>query len=122
MLDLIASGSSSVLIAFKERTPMKEFVNRLFPRLCSVEPALLVAVLVISRALPAAGAAGEFQRLKSFGLPSVDPQRPVAVLQGSDGVLYGTTSAGGTGQAGTVFRLNQDGSGSSSLHDAGDGA
>lgn len=33
------------------------------------------------------------------------------LLVGSDGVLYGTTYTGGTGNAGTVFKINQDGTG-----------
>lgn len=33
------------------------------------------------------------------------------LVEGSDGVLYGTTSGGGSGFGGTVFRLNKDGSG-----------
>jgi uncharacterized repeat protein (TIGR03803 family) len=37
------------------------------------------------------------------------------LLEGSDGVLYGTTVWGGAGQSGTVFRLNKDGSGYSIL-------
>jgi uncharacterized repeat protein (TIGR03803 family) len=33
------------------------------------------------------------------------------LLQGTDGALYGTTAFGGSGVAGTVFKLNTDGSG-----------
>ena len=33
------------------------------------------------------------------------------VIEGSDGALYGTTSTGGTLDAGTVYRVNKDGSG-----------
>lgn len=33
------------------------------------------------------------------------------LLLGSDGKLYGTTFTGGTGNAGTVFKINQDGTG-----------
>jgi uncharacterized repeat protein (TIGR03803 family) len=32
------------------------------------------------------------------------------LIEGSDGVLYGTTSAGGSGNGGTVFKINKDGS------------
>jgi uncharacterized repeat protein (TIGR03803 family) len=40
-----------------------------------------------------------------------------ALIQGADGVLYGTTISGGNPQgAGTVFKLNEDGSGYTILH------
>ena len=39
------------------------------------------------------------------------------LLEGSDGVLYGTTYLGGTYRDGTVFRLKKDGSGFRVLHD-----
>jgi uncharacterized repeat protein (TIGR03803 family) len=38
-----------------------------------------------------------------------NPQAPL--IQGSDGVLYGTTYSGGIYNVGTVFKLNRDGSG-----------
>src|SRR5580658_10361912 len=34
----------------------------------------------------------------------------------SGGVLYGTTSGGGTGNTGTVFKINPKGTGKSTLH------
>ena len=47
-------------------------------------------------------------------------------MQGNDGALYGTTSFGGASNAGTVFRLNKDGTGYSVIHSfgstAGDGS
>ncbi len=50
--------------------------------------------------------------LHSFATDNIDGQRPYAGLtKGSDGALYGTTSVGGTGAIGTVFKLNPDGSG-----------
>ncbi len=36
---------------------------------------------------------------------------PLDLLEGSDGKLYGTATNGGTGSAGTIFRLNKDGTG-----------
>ncbi len=42
--------------------------------------------------------------------------RPVGrLIEGTDGALYGTSSSGGTNLAGTVFKLNKDGSGYSVL-------
>jgi uncharacterized repeat protein (TIGR03803 family) len=45
---------------------------------------------------------------------------PVAVLALSGGVLYGTTSHGGSTHNGTVFKINTDGTGYSVLHNFGD--
>ncbi len=48
--------------------------------------------------------------LKNFSGPDgYAPQ--AALLQGRDGLLYGTTQSGGAGGGGTVFTLNLDGSG-----------
>jgi uncharacterized repeat protein (TIGR03803 family) len=48
----------------------------------------------------------------------VDGASPIAALvKGSDGALYGTTSGGGVSGAGTVFKINEDGSGFLKLHD-----
>jgi uncharacterized repeat protein (TIGR03803 family) len=73
------------------------------------------------------GAPFDFMVLHTFGLIGNMGQTPeAAVLVGSDGALYGTTSTGGTNGNGTVFRLNADGSGYTVLHHfsglAGDGA
>jgi uncharacterized repeat protein (TIGR03803 family) len=40
-----------------------------------------------------------------------------ALLEGSDGVLYGTTSTGGSNDAGTIFKLKKDGTGYIVLHE-----
>ncbi|MCI0540207.1 MAG: hypothetical protein L0Z50_33800 [Verrucomicrobiales bacterium] len=71
--------------------------------------------------------------LRRFTGASGDGIGPTAVLvEGSDGVLYGTTAYGGIANAsdpngrGTVFKLNKDGSGYTVLHGfagaGGDGA
>jgi uncharacterized repeat protein (TIGR03803 family) len=75
---------------------------------------LLVGLL----ATPVAQAALHYQRLKSFGDASVAGMQPAArLLEGSDGVLYGTTARGGAytneygASGGTVFKINKDGTG-----------
>jgi len=70
-------------------------------------------------------AGGGYQVLRSFTGKLGDGSKPNAALaQGSDGALYGTTAAGGAANQGTVFRINQDGTGYSVLHqfDKRDGA
>jgi uncharacterized repeat protein (TIGR03803 family) len=64
-----------------------------------------------------------FTQLYSFGAFSDDARSPQApLLQGLDGNLYGTSSAGGASAIGgasgygTIFRLRPDGSGEAVLH------
>ncbi|MFO1513744.1 MAG: choice-of-anchor tandem repeat GloVer-containing protein [Verrucomicrobiota bacterium] len=55
--------------------------------------------------------------LKSFGLATDDAQRPVAALiEASDGLLYGTSSEGGALGRGTVYQLDKGGSNFVVLH------
>ena len=55
--------------------------------------------------------------LYKFSLTGGEGQRPFAgVIEAKDGVLYGTTFAGGASGRGTVFKLNKDGSGYAILH------
>jgi uncharacterized repeat protein (TIGR03803 family) len=57
-----------------------------------------------------------FTRLHSFGNPDQMGYGPTAALiEGSDGALYGTTSDDRGGN-GSVFRVNKDGSGFAVLH------
>ncbi len=63
-----------------------------------------------------------FHILHVFGSNLEDGVEPKsALVEGSDGVLYGTTSQGGANGAGTVFKLNKDGSGYHILHNFGSG-
>lgn len=55
--------------------------------------------------------------LHEFGGSSDDGEVPTAGPLLRDGVLYGTTSCGGTGSIGTVYSIGTDGGGYSILHD-----
>ncbi len=61
-----------------------------------------------------AGSQTNYQAIKNF----VDlGSNPTALIEGSDRNLYGTLSAGGSKWEGVVFKVNQDGSGYTVLHD-----
>jgi len=75
---------------------------------------------LIAQALPASF---EFKLLKSFGYSDRSGMGPRGIIRGADGRWYGTTRGGGRADewgngygAGTVFRLNPDGSGYTNLH------
>src|SRR2546425_843462 len=57
--------------------------------------------------------------LHQFSVNGGDGQSPMALAQGMDGALYGTTSIGGSNRIGTVFKMNKDGSGYTVLHQFG---
>jgi uncharacterized repeat protein (TIGR03803 family) len=59
---------------------------------------------------------------RSSGSDAANPSAPL--LEGTDGVLYGTTFSGGNADLGTIFKLNKNGSGYQVLHvfQGGDGA
>jgi uncharacterized repeat protein (TIGR03803 family) len=87
---------------------------------------LLLAALLAAACVPGQlRAQGIEQRLYSFGLPgAANPN--AALIQGSDGALYGTTLYGGTNGAGTVFRIGTNGTSYAPLYSftgtGGDGA
>lgn len=56
-----------------------------------------------------------FVVLRQFTGLDGDGRYPDQIFDGKDGILYGTTSGGGNNLAGTVFKLNQDGTGYSVL-------
>ena len=71
-----------------------------------------------------------YELLHSFNDNFAEGIGPGALVEGSDGALYGTTSSGGGYTnyhsfyeygGGTVFKLNKDGSGYSVLHNFGEG-
>jgi uncharacterized repeat protein (TIGR03803 family) len=55
------------------------------------------------------------------GAPSDGAQSVAALAEGADGMLYGTTTSGGTANGGVVFKLNRDGSGYRVLYSFGTG-
>jgi uncharacterized repeat protein (TIGR03803 family) len=56
-----------------------------------------------------------FQVLRQFAQP--EGYQPLApVIEATNGVLYGTTSADTTNSGGTIFKINKDGSGFAVLH------
>lgn len=58
-----------------------------------------------------------FALLHAFTSAGGDGANPFGrLLEGADGSLYGTTTAGGAGDIGTVFRIGRDGSGYVVLH------
>jgi len=84
---------------------------------------VLIAIL-IPAAIALQGARANEQVLKSFGNAVFREGRHprAALIQGIDGALYGTTLAGGTNSAGTIFKLNLDGTSSRILHEFGGSA
>jgi len=69
-----------------------------------------------------AGSVASLSSLRSFGLASNAAANPCAELTvGTNGVLYGTTSAGGSAGQGTIFEVNTDGTGFASLKSFGTG-
>lgn len=63
-----------------------------------------------------------YQRIVSIGPSQQSGSFPRGQLsEGTDGLLYGTTYAGGSSNLGTVFKVHKDGSGFSVLHSFSDG-
>ena len=55
--------------------------------------------------------------IKSFAYNKQDGGVPLTgVIEGTDGILYGTTALGGSNMVGTVYRINKDGTGYKVLH------
>lgn len=84
-----------------------------------------IALLLLSAStlLTAAPASFEFQLVRSFGFTNLSSTLPRGLTRGSDGKWYGTTRSGGVADVwggtlggGTIFRMNQDGSGYTNLH------
>jgi uncharacterized repeat protein (TIGR03803 family) len=62
--------------------------------------------ILVSLAGPSRPALAEltFEVVKAFGVP--DPHQGAALVTGSDGAFYGTTSQGGASNLGTIFRID----------------
>ena len=89
---------------------MKIWVYVAFPQACRMIAVLLETLLTHAQLT-------NFHRLHSFGDVSQTGTKPMAgVIIGRDGWLYGTSSEGGTGRQGVVFKINPDGSGYRVLH------
>lgn len=80
---------------------------------------MLALALAIVVAAPKAEATGPVETLLySFTSTNHDGESPrAALIQGSDGYLYGTTAEGGTSGNGTIFKIAVDGSGYQVIHD-----
>ena len=64
----------------------------------------------------------DYSVLHDFNGPAGDGSYPEeSLLSASNGALYGVTSSGGSNYSGTVFKLNQDGSGFDIVHNFGGG-
>ncbi len=60
---------------------------------------------------------GGYQIMRNFGASNEDGVTPFShLIEGSDGLLYGTTYEGGSNAVGTVFKLDKDGFGYTLLH------
>jgi uncharacterized repeat protein (TIGR03803 family) len=91
-------------------------MNKPMKRQFKPGPALLILCAALASVSHSSAQVTE-QVIKSFGFrthPATTPQAPL--IQGTDGALYGTTASGGISNAGTVFKMNPDGSGYTTLH------
>lgn len=79
----------------------------------------LIALIGLSVLLAASSSAQIFSPLHTF---STANGFSAPLIQGPDGTLYGTSSLGGAGSAGTVFKLKPDGTHFAILYSFGHGA
>ncbi|HEU6449359.1 MAG TPA: choice-of-anchor tandem repeat GloVer-containing protein [Verrucomicrobiae bacterium] len=74
------------------------------------------AVILLCSAI-AIHAQTNFQRLKSFGVPTTSGIKPISeLLAGTDGMLYGVTYSGGSNNVGIVYSVAKNGANFSALH------
>src|SRR5207247_2047432 len=60
-----------------------------------------------------------FHLLRAFGSTATDGKVPNGLIEGNDGILYGTTQSGGTAGVGTFFKMGKDGNSYDILHHFG---
>jgi uncharacterized repeat protein (TIGR03803 family) len=77
---------------------------------------LLMLGITVPALIHVASAQLSMTVLHSFTGGSDGQQPQAALVQATDGVLYGTTYLGGSNNAGTVFKVNPDGSGNTPIH------
>ena len=58
----------------------------------------------------------EYEPIRRFDFGGGDADTPTTLMESSDGVLYGASANGGRWGAGTIFKLNRDGSDYAILH------
>ncbi len=110
-----ATTTSCVVSSMKTGARRQSELVRLLPLVSLVRAFASACLAVAWLALAAPGASAQtFEVLHAFENP---PGNPFAgLVKGSDGALYGTTYSGGTSGYGTVFKIGEDGSGFTTLH------
>src|SRR5688500_8162962 len=87
----------------------------------SIRRLLLIALIVLAHLCLNRTQALDFERILSFGLEESQVLTgQSALIQGSDGALYGTAPSLGYGNYGSVYRVNPDGTGYEVLHQFND--
>jgi uncharacterized repeat protein (TIGR03803 family) len=98
-------------------------ISRLLKPSLSIAWLSLTAFILTGALRAVAAEVIHYQRLISFGSVANDGWQPWSpLIEGNDGVLYGTTYNGGSNNYGAVFKLNKDGRDYRLLHHFGDDA
>lgn len=79
---------------------------------CRLFSNLMIVAATVAISLTSSAQHNPYEQIHSFGNVDQMTAHPTApLLEGSDGVLYGTAYTAGSGDVGAVFRVNKDGSG-----------
>src|SRR5258708_9739300 len=89
--------------------PYTAALSRLITRYISPITVRCCAALLLCMVIPRAGQAQTFTTLANFNGSNGSSPLFAALVQGTDGNLYGTTSAGGAHKQGTVFKISPAG-------------